>query len=156
VVLGADCPRYKGRLAHSGDGPLEPAITDDHHVTVAIEHNHGVGEHEVFDPVAEVAQDGDAGRGRAGVVEVAAAAVVTPYRLDRAGQQCFGGNLASADLDALLGELANERVIETITSKPARGKPTTTYRWTGPPTSARSGLADLLGGRTYEVMNVRA
>jgi Protein of unknown function (DUF3987) len=63
--------------------------------------------------------------------------------------KCFGNNVASAEIDELVGELIAEDLIEATTVKPPRGKPTTRYHWTaGTPAS---GLADLLSERTYEV-----
>src|SRR5262245_16044965 len=64
-----------------------PAMRDDLDGAIAIEHDDSVGEHEVFDAVAEVAQHGDAGHWRTGMTEVAAAAVVAAHGLDRTGQQ---------------------------------------------------------------------
>jgi cation transporter-like permease len=61
--------------------------------------------------------------------------------------KCFSGNLPGSEIDALTDELAAEDLIEVISVKPARGKPTTRYRWTGP---TSTGLTDLLG-RTYEL-----
>jgi hypothetical protein len=51
----------------------------------AIEHRDGVGEHEVLDAVAEVAQHGDACRWRAGMAEVAPA---RPLRIKGFGYAC--------------------------------------------------------------------
>lgn len=58
--------------------------------------------------------------------------------------KCLNGNANSGEIDALLADLQENGLIETDVSKPARGKPTTTYRWTGPIINHASSLTGLL------------
>lgn len=63
--------------------------------------------------------------------------------------KCFTGNVAGAEIDALISELTADELIEMTTLKPARGRPTVLCRWTGP--DPVTGLTGLLAERTYEV-----
>ncbi|MDT4992360.1 MAG: hypothetical protein QOH97_2252 [Actinoplanes sp.] len=67
--------------------------------------------------------------------------------------KCFSGNITGTDIDTLIAELTNAGLAEVIAAKPARGKPTTVCRWTGP-TTHQSILTGLLAKRTYELTNL--
>ncbi|MDP9799014.1 hypothetical protein J2S43_007526 [Catenuloplanes nepalensis] len=69
--------------------------------------------------------------------------------------KCFSGNMPGVQLDTLVAELVDAGLVEMVANKPARGKPTTVCRWTGP-TAPASGLHTLLSSRTYEVTNLGA
>lgn len=66
--------------------------------------------------------------------------------------KCFSGNIAGSEIDALIADLTEAGMVEMITTKSARGKPTTVCRWTGP-AAHESVLTGLLAERTYEVTN---
>lgn len=57
--------------------------------------------------------------------------------------KCFGGNIAGTEIDALIAELTDAGLAETVTTKPARGRPTTLHRWIGP-AAVQSSLTGLL------------
>jgi hypothetical protein len=56
--------------------------------------------------------------------------------------KCFMGNVSSAEIDAIIGELARAGLVAAVTTRPDRGKPTTTYRWSGPWSTGLSVLLD--------------
>jgi len=57
--------------------------------------------------------------------------------------KCFNGNTTGTEIDTHLSELADAGLIETTTTKPARGRPTALHRWIGP-TTPQSSLTSLL------------